>query len=324
MTVATRPARPIRPLTYSERRKPAQQTFHGGFKNVSFQIGELIMPPGAERNSNDSTAGFTKAILQKSTNVKFPVLVPHSMNALKGLQNTVASVIGRKNIDGSYDAILVARHSERLSSFNSRLRTVLDLVGEGGETEDENNPGSIRLGKGQTAKVHNQVMLCGVIVGAYFEDGERPAFHILLRQDSNPDNVIPLIYPQRNASQLQKTIRYGAFIYVDGEYAYRAVPVPKLTTEGAILKDEKGAVVYETDDEGKAKTRVQTYIRIDSPRDPAEFDTKFGNTHPQWLVELAEEVRQRSSRKGAVKQEPETSSEGISAAEDAGVSLENL
>jgi len=318
----------IRPLTYAERRKPAQQTYVGGFKNVSFQIGSIEMPTGAEKNANDSTAGVTKCILHKSDKVRFPIFVPHSMSVLKGVQNTVASVMGRKNIDGTYDAILVARSSERLSSFNSRLRTVLDLLEDGAEGEDKDNPGTIRLGKGVNAKVHNQVMLCGVIVGAYYEDGDHPAFHILLRQDNNPNNVIPLIYPHRNASQLQKTIRYGAFTYVDGEYAYRNVPVPLLGPDKTIQKDKDGKVIYEKDEEGNVKKRVQTYIRIDSPRDPAEFDTRFGGTHPQWLTELAEEVRRRKVRKTAVEGEgaDEKSAQGpvVTAADDAGIDVNSF
>ena len=129
----------IRPLTYAERKKPAQLSFYGGFKNVSFQIGTLELPKGAERNINGSSAGFTKAILRKSPKIQFPLMIPHSMGILKGEQNTVASVVGNKHMDGTYDAVLVARTSERLSSFNSKLRTVRDLVENSGEAEDEAN-----------------------------------------------------------------------------------------------------------------------------------------------------------------------------------------
>jgi hypothetical protein len=295
----------IRPLTYAERKKPAQLSFYGGFKNVSFQIGTLELPKGAERNINGSAAGFTKAILRKSPKIQFPLMIPHSMGILKGEQNTVASVVGSKHMDGTYDAVLVARTSERLSSFNSKLRTVRDLVESGGEAEDEANQGSHRLGRSSSARVHNQVMLTGVVVGASFEDGNFPRFHILLRQDSNPNNIIPLTYEQRNASAMVSRVKYGALIYVDGEYAYRNVNILEYDAEGNPLKNEDGTPKYALDEEGKPKKRIQTYIRITAPKDPAEFDTNFDEkSPPQWMVEMSEELNRKMARRTAKPADP--------------------
>ena len=113
----------IRPLTLSERRKPAQMTYLGGFKNVSFQIGEIVVADAAARNTNESTPVYAKAIVRKSPTIQFPIMVPNSLAVLKGPSNTIASVVGQKNKYGSYDALLVARSTERLSSFNSKLRS---------------------------------------------------------------------------------------------------------------------------------------------------------------------------------------------------------
>lgn len=290
----------IRPLTLSERKKPAQLTYLGGFKNVSFQIGEIILPPSAERNINTTTALYSKALVRKSSTVQFPIMVPNAIGVMKGITNTVASVIGQKNQHGGYDAILVARSTERLSSFNSKLRTVEDLI----KTAEVKVTEEVRLGKSSNARIHNQVMLAGVVVGASFEDGESPKFHILMRQDSNPNNVVPLTYEARNASAMVSRVKYGSLIYVDGEYAFRNVPVYKMGDDGQPLRDENKALVPVLDAEGKPTKRIHTYIRITSPKDPAEFDTDFGNTVPRWVSEIAQELVQTRSRNTGRASEP--------------------
>lgn len=287
----------IRPLTLSERKKPAQLTYFGGFKNVSFQIGEIVLPDAASRNNNGTTAVYSKALVRKSPTVQFPIMVPNALGVLKGPTNTVASVIGQKNKFGGYDAILVARSTERLSSFNSKLRTVEDLI----KTSDLAPAAAdeARLGKSSNARIHNQVMLAGVVVGARFEDGESPKFHIDLRQDANPNNIVPLTYEARNASAMVSRVKRGSLIYVDGEYAFRNVPVYKMGEDGKVLLDDTRRPIAELDADDKPMKRIHTYIRITAPKDPAEFDTDFGGTVPRWVVEIAHEMalsRTRSAR----------------------------
>ena len=277
----------IRPLTLSERKKPAQLTYFGGFKNVSFQIGEIVLPDAVARNTNGATPVYSKAIVRKSPTVHFPIMVPNALGVLKGATNTVASVIGQKNKFGGYDAILVARSTERLSSFNSKLRTVEDLV----KTSDVAPAAEeSRLGKSSNARIHNQVMLAGVVVGARFEDGDSPRFHIDLRQDANPDNIVPLTYEARNASAMVSRVKYGSLIYVDGEYAFRNVPVYEVDDEGKIKLGADRKPIPVLDGSGNPVKRIHTYIRITSPKDPAEFDTDFGNTVPRWVAEIAKEI----------------------------------
>ncbi len=292
----------IRPLTLNERRQPATRTFHGGFKNVSFQIGTVEMPSGSEINTNDTTANYIKAKLRKDGKVQFPVMIPKSIFINKGPSNTVASVIGMKNSHGGYDAVLVARSNERLSSFNSPLRTVEDLVKL--DTKEEAAESDNRLGKGANARVHNQVMLCGVIVGARFEDGDYPRFHMLMRQDANPNNVIPLVYEARNASALLSHIKYGQLATVPGEYYYRSVPVYQQDSEGRVMMGADNRPIPVLEENGSPKTRITTYIRCGVPRDPSEFDTDFGPTPPKWLVQMADEIvanreRDRQARETA-------------------------
>ena len=200
----------------------------------------------------------------------------------------MASVIGMKNNYGGYDAVLIARSNERLSSFNSPLRTVEDLVKL--DTKDTKTESENRLGKSSNALVHNQVMLCGVIVGARFEDGESPRFHMLMRQDNNPTNVIPLVYEARNASALVSHIKFGQLATVPGEYCYRAVPVYQQDAEGRPVLDADRRPIPILDEAGTPKTRISTYIRCGVPRDPSEFDTDFGPTPPKWLVQMADEI----------------------------------
>jgi len=289
----------IRPLTLSERKKPAQLTYIGGFKNVSFQIGEIVLPEAFERNTNGTTPAYTKAIVRKSPTVEFPIMVPNSLGVLKGATNTVASVIGQKNKYGGYDAILVARSTERLSSFNSKLRTVEDLV----RSNSTNGADDARLGKSSNARIHNQVMLAGVVVGARFEDGDSPKFHIDLRQDANPSNVVPLTYEARNASAMVSRVKFGSLIYVDGEYAFRNVPVHEVDEEGKLKLDAEGKPIPVLDADQKPMKRIHTYIRITSPKDPAEFDTDFGKSIPRWVTEIAQEIAAARARSTATREE---------------------
>lgn len=293
----------IRPLTLSERKKPAQLTYLGGFKNVSFQIGEILLPDAASRNTNGSTPSYSKAIVRKSATVQFPIMVPNALGVLKGATNTVASVIGQKNKHGGYDAILVARSTERLSSFNSKLRTVEDLVKTG---DVSGNAEQTRLGKSSNARIHNQVMLAGVVVGARFEDGDSPKFHIDLRQDANPNNVVPLTYEARNASAMVSRVKYGSLIYVDGEYAFRNVVVNEVDEEGKIKLDAERKPIPVLDAGGAPVKRIHTYIRITSPKDPAEFDTDFGSTVPRWVAEIAQEITAARSRSTAARPDQES------------------
>ena len=300
----------IRPLTLSERKKPAQLTYFGGFKNVSFQIGEIVMPDAASRNSNETTPVYSKAIVRKSATVQFPIMVPNALGVLKGATNTVASVIGQKNKFGGYDAILVARSTERLSSFNSKLRTVEDLI----KTSDvAANADEARLGKSSNARIHNQVMLAGVVVGARFEDGESPKFHIDLRQDANPNNIVPLTYEARNASAMVSRVKYGSLIYVDGEYAFRNVPVFEMDEDGKVKLDADRKQIPVLDGAGNPVKRIHTYIRITSPKDPAEFDTDFGNSVPRWVAEIAQEISQARARSAAGRAEPANASPAATA-----------
>lgn len=290
----------VRPLTLAERKKPAQLTFFGGFKNVSFQIGEVALPDAAARNANATTPAYVKAIVRKSATVQFPIMVPNSLSVLKGMTNTVASVIGQKNKYGGHDAVLVARSTERLSSFNSKLRTVEDLVKTGEATAETDET---RLGKSSSARIHNQVMLAGIVVGARFEDGDSPRFHIDLRQDANPSNIIPLIYEARNASAMVSRVKYGSLIYVDGEYAFRSVPIHEVDEDGRLKLDADRKPIPQLDDKQQPTKRIQTYIRITAPKDPAQFDTDFGSTIPRWVAEIAEEIAASRSRSTASKAE---------------------
>ena len=285
----------IRPLTLAERKRPAQLTFHGGFKNVSFQIGELIRPDAADRNTNGASPVYAKGIMRKSPKVQFPVMIPNSLSTIRGITNTIASVIGQKNKYGGYDAILVARGSERMSSFNSKLRTVEDLVRLTAETKQTEE--DTRLGRSSMARVHNQVMLAGIVVESHFEDGDSPCFHISLRQDANPNNIIPLIFEAKNASGIVNRVSFGTLIYVDGEYAARPVPVYQMTDDGELKLDENRRPIPELDASGNPVKRIHTFIRITAPKDPAEFDTDFGGGTPKWMNVIAEEMAETRARR---------------------------
>jgi hypothetical protein len=285
----------IRPLTLPQRKRPAHKTFVGGFKNVSFQIGQLIKPEVTIQNTNETTPSYSKAIFQKSETIKFPVKLPNSITPLKGEINMIGSITGQKNVHGGYDAFFTVRGTERLSSFNSKLRTVNDLLRMSESAEPNEDT---RLGKSSDARSHNQVMLAGVVVGARFEDGANPKFHIDLRQDSNPNNVIPLSFESKNASALEKGVKYGTLIYVDGEYAFRSVPVYEVDENNKVKVDSNGVKIAVLNAEGLPTKRVHSYIRIQAPKVTDESDTNFGKEYPAWILEIAKEItaaRTRSS-----------------------------
>jgi len=289
----------IRPLTLQERKKPAQLSFHGGFRNVSFQIGECLVPEGAQKNLNAATASYVKGSIKKSETVQFPVTIPNSLTIIRGYVNTIATVIGQKNAAGGYDAVLLARGTERLSSFNTKLRTVEHLIATKSQNEAQDGLSDEdvnRLGKSSNARSHNQVMLAGVVVGARFEDGQHPRFHIFIRQDSNPTNVIPLCYEARNASSMVSRVKFGQIIYVDGEFVYRNVPVFQMDENGVRKVDENGQPILELDGNGKPAVRMHTYIRITAPKDPAEFDLDLGNKVPPWITEIASKLVEARTR----------------------------
>lgn len=300
----------IRPLTLQERKKPAQLSFHGGFRNVSFQIGECVLPENSQKNINVSTASYVKALIRKSETVQFPIMLPNSLTMMRGVVNTIATVVGQKNATGSYDAILLARATERLSSFNTKLRTVEHLIATKNQEESQNDlsdENSNRLGKSSNARSHNQVMLAGVVVGARFEDGQHPRFHIYIRQDSNPNNIIPLCYEARNANSMVSRVKYGSIIYADGEYVYRNVPVFQMDENNARKLDDNGQPIPQLDDNGQPQRRMHTYIRITAPKDPAEFDLDLGNTVPGWMLEIAKKLAEARTRSTITAKEGATS-----------------
>jgi hypothetical protein len=281
----------IRPLTLKERKKPAQLLFEGGFKNVSFQIGELMHKDG--QDLQQSGPGLRPAILKKTEKIQFPIMIPSSVATFKGEGNIVCSVFGNKNsTTGLYDTFLVVRNMERLSSFNVQLRTIADLRKTDAELAED------RLGKGSSARQHNQINLCGVVIGSSFEDGENPKFHIQLRQTNNPDNVIHLIYDAKNAGAQVGRIRFGTIIYVEGEYAYRRVNVPVLNEEGKPVFKDNGEPVYQTDDNGELLKKIHSYIRISAPKEAnLEFDTSFDpEDPPKWVADMAHTMNLKKAR----------------------------
>ncbi len=283
----------IRPLTIAEKRKPAQFVFHGGFKNVSFQVGEIVELPAG--GASQSTPGTTTAILKKGDKIQFPIRTPQSVPLMNGQVNLTCTTMGARNQYGSYEAMLVVRNCERLSSFNTSLRTINELINADAKISDEVVPE--RLGKGYVARLHNQVSLCGVVVGTRFEGGDNPKFHISLRQDANPENIIPLIYEAKNAETQVSRIKYGTLIFVDGEFAYRKVPAPQMSDDGQILLNDDGTQKIAIGENGEPVNRIHTYIRISPPKEPRmEWDVNFGDTPPRWLAEMAKDMNDRKKR----------------------------
>lgn len=225
-------AKSVRPLTVAERKSPASSMFIGGFKNVSFQVGKIETINGSDETSQ-SVPSLYSASLVKTERIRYPVKIPTSVRVLKHLSNVVCNVVGQPNAYGDHDAFLLVRNIEKLSSFSIALRNIKDVVDAGVLEDDESN----RIGKGEAARAHNQVMLTGLVVGTWFEDGENPRFHIKLRQTSDTSNIIPLIYQAKTASGQVGRVKIGNLISVVGEYAIQKRPAFKMEN-GQVLRDE--------------------------------------------------------------------------------------
>lgn len=288
-------AKSVRPLTIAERKSPASSVFVGGFKNVSFQVGKVETVTG--QDSEQSIPSLLSATLVKSDTVRYPIKVPTSVRVLNHSSNVVCNVVGQPNHHGDYDAFLLVRNIERLSSFSVALRNIKDVVESGLIVNDEPD----RIGKGRAARAHNQVFLTGVVVGASFEDGENPRLHIKLRQTSDPTNIIPLIYQAKNASGLVGRVKVGGLITVSGEYAIRKLPVYQ-TENGRVVHDENNRPVVQLNENGEPLTRLNSYVRILAPLDiDPQFDTNFVRPDgtadiPKWVRDLADEATARSKR----------------------------
>jgi hypothetical protein len=98
-------------------------------------------------------------------------------------------------------------------------------------------------------------------------------------------------------------VKYGSLIYVDGEYAFRSVPALEVDEDGRLKLDAERKPIPILDEKGQPTKRIQTYIRITSPKDPAQFDTDFGSTIPRWVAEIAEEIAASRARTAVSKAE---------------------
>lgn len=311
----------IRPLTVAERKSPATSMFLGGFKNVAFQIGKIEgLTPHSE---GQSVPAVYSASLVKTEKLKYPVKVPTSVRLLKSISNVICNVVGQQNQYGDYDAFLIVRNVEKLSSFSIALRNIKDVIDSGSFQDDE----AERIGKGQAARAHNQVMLTGLVVGTWFEDGQNPRFHIKLRQTSDPANIIPLVYEAKNASAQVGRVKIGNLISVNGEYAIQKRPAYE-TENGLIKRDENKRPIVAMDDAGQPLTRLNSYIRIQAPMDTdLKFDTTFVRNDeslefPGWVLDWVEQAKARSQR--TVPGEPQPSTETPVAAASNGSHSEHI
>lgn len=124
-------------------------------------------------------------------------------------------------------------------------------------------------------------------------------------------------------------VKYGSLIYVDGEYAFRSMPIHEVDETGQVKLNGEGKPIVVMDEKGQPARRIHTYIRITSPKDPAEFDTDFGRTVPRWVAEIAEEISAARARSAPSKAEmveqkvdaPEGGALGETAGTGASVSL---
>lgn len=326
------PLRTAKMLTVAQKAKPfGKGTANGPFKNVSIQVGVI------ERQPSDPV-NFFWLKPRVDARVGLPFYTPRGVQIPEAgtIVKVVGSVTGIKDMSGRHHAGIVARSFERPNVLDLTTRNVVHmypekLVGEtimDGDkpkvikTQDEANNQAARKSNGS----ENTVELAGIVVGHERRPGildpekgaytKFPSLTLFLRQDSNPDIVIPVRYTTNTEGKIDQALRrtpWGALVHVRGEHRVFRDPVLKLDEEGkpipaknedGSIKREGGQTIYEPllDDEGKPVLNYYSEIIIKVPEAPNKNDIAFLENDvepPAWITKMVEERQEAQRRKEA-------------------------
>jgi len=285
----------MRMLSAAQAHNPMKTGFHGGFMNVSFQVGVV---------DYDDDTPPNQIYLRKTKDKPnpLPILLPNGTRRppKNTLTKITCSVLGGTDpATGANYPILVGRHFEVPNVLEAKTRRVTELL------EKQADPYEMLI---KQTKNGNEVHLTGVcvkhsIMARRRRDGtisDDKCIVFGLRQDSDKDHIIPVICDRSLAMSAKKNIRFGDIMTVKGEFHVSVVPIYQVDETGKNKLDGAGAPIPELDEKGKVKVRYMPYIHLHgypgvALNEHILFSDPTKMPVPAWIVDdIAQEIDLRS------------------------------
>ena len=176
-------------------------------------------------------------------------------------------------------------------------------------------------------EAYNQIQVSGIVVGFDIHNidgsqrsadgtGKMPWIEIHLRQDANPENIIPLRIISSNidmtANLLQNCFLRPMTFY--GSHKLERLPVFEKDEAGNIVT-ENGLPLQKTDGEGNLVWMYNSYIKVTrEPADAQGRDILFLTGEfpiPIWLERLAAEAQQKREEEDKRREERRKLNESV-------------
>ncbi|MDT8840336.1 single-stranded DNA-binding protein [Paraburkholderia fungorum] len=271
-------------LSVAARSVPAKHQYYRGFKNVVYLTGHIHSIEG-------STIWLQ---LTNNLNLLVPVAVPPGIRLPRPFKvreavKMICQVQPHKEDDGEPGLRVYARSFERPNVLELPNKSAFEKAVPDRAPEDrEFRP----YGSGYRASnACNQVKIAGMVVGISVRktevdpDGavvQSGACTILLRQDADEENVIPVKYYGKLAETVASYIKPGDMIYADGKYRVKPVEI------GGELID------------GKPKVRRVPFIQIQEPALPTAIDIVYiggpADKYPAWMIDMHQRFKRGAKR----------------------------
>ena len=249
------------------------------------------------------------------------------------LMNITYSVQGAVDENGNRQAVLVARAFSATNYHQTNARSLLELtkLDDKGhlkmlDPEEQRRKALESLRRGNT-EAYNQIQVSGIVVGFDIHNidgsqrsadgtGKMPWIEIHLRQDANPENIIPLRIISSNidmtANLLQNCFLRPMTFY--GSHKLERLPVFEKDEAGNIVT-ENGLPLQKTDGEGNLVWMYNSYIKVTrEPADAQGRDILFLTGEfpiPIWLERLAAEAQQKREEEDKRREERRKLNESV-------------
>jgi hypothetical protein len=271
-------------LSVAARSVPAKHQYYRGFKNVVYLTGHI-----------HSIEGATIWIqLTNNLNLLVPVTVPPGIRLPRPFKvreavKMICQVQSHMEESGEPGLRVYARSFERPNVLELPNKSAFEKVVPERAPEDKDfRP----YGSGYRASnACNQVKIAGMVVGISVRKTEvdpggevvqSGACTILLRQDTEEENVIPVKYYGKLAETVASYIKPGDMIYAEGKYRVKPVEI-----EGELV-------------DGKPKVRRVPFIQIMEPSLPTAIDIVYiggpVDKYPSWMIEMHQRFKRGAKR----------------------------
>jgi len=301
-------------LSVAARSVPAKHQYYRGFKNVAYLTGHI-----------HSIEGNTIWLqLTNNLNLRVPVIVPPGIRLPRPFKvheaiKMICQIQPHKESDGEAGVRVYARSFERPNVLELPNKSAFEkAVPERAREDTEFRP----YGSGYRASnACNQVKIAGMVVGISTRkadtgpDGEiaqSGACTILLRQDADDENVIPVKYYGKLAETVASYIKPGDLIYANGKYRVKPIET-----------DQIG-------DDGKPEVVRIPFIQIEEPALPTAIDIVYldqtRHRFPEWMTKMHERLARGAKRAAPAKAKstPSTSAAPAQAAAGDDVAVAEL